>query len=90
MFNINYKESKHMAEVRKKYLEMVKEEPKESFEQISDSLDKLDYHIEELHDSENAYSEGYLQGQKDIMISSGIGLVVGCIIGEVINYLKNK
>ena len=90
MFNINYKENKHMAEVRKKYLEMIEEEPKESFEQISDSLDKLDYHIEELHDSENAYSEGYLQGQKDIIISSGIGLVVGCIIGAVINYLKNK
>ena len=90
MFNINYKESKHMAEVRKKYLEMVEEEPKESFEQISDSLDKLDYSIEELHDSENAYSEGYLQGQTDIMISSGIGLVVGCIIGAVVNYLKNK
>ena len=90
MLNINYKESKHMAEVRKKYLEMIEEEPKESFEQISDSLDKLDYHIEELHDSENAYSEGYLQGQKDIMISSGIGLVLGCIIGAVVNYLNNK
>ena len=27
MYNINYKESKHMEEVRKKYLKMVEEEP---------------------------------------------------------------
>lgn len=90
MYNMNYKESEHMKEVRKKYLERIEEEPKESFEQISDALDKLDYSIEERHDSENAYSEGYLQGQKDIMISSGIGLVLGCMIGAVVNYLKNK
>ena len=90
MFNMNYKESKHMAEVRKKYLEMVEEEPKESFEQISDALDKLDYSIEERQDSEKAYMDGYLQGQTDTMILTGIGLAVGCIIGTVINYLKNK
>ena len=90
MFNMNYKESKHMAEVRKKYLEMVEEEPKESFEQISDALDKLDYSIEQRQDSEIAYMDGYLKGQTDTMILTGIGLAVGCIIGTVINYLKNK
>lgn len=90
MFNMNYKESKHMKEVRKKYLEMVEEEPKESFEQISDALDKLDYSIEERQDSEKAYTDGYLQGQTDTMILTGVGLALGCIIGTVINYLKNK
>ena len=90
MYNINYKESKHMEEVRKKYLKMVEEEPKENFEQISDSLDKLEYYLEEQRDSEQAYSDGYLQGQKDMITSAGIGLVLGCIIGAVVNYLNNK
>ena len=87
---MNYKESKHMKEVREKYLEKIEEEPKESFEQISESLDKLEYSIEERRDSEKAYNDGYLQGQKDVMISCGIGLVLGCIIGAVINYVNNK
>ena len=88
MFNINYKESEHMREVREKYLEKIEEEPKESFEQISESLDKLEYSIEDRQDSVQAYTDGYLQGQQDVMISAGIGLVLGCIIGAVINCLK--
>ena len=36
MYNMNYKGSKHMEEVRKKYLKMVEEEPKESLEQITE------------------------------------------------------
>ena len=90
MFNMFYEESEHMKEVRKDYLEKIKEEPKESLEQISESLDKVDYYREELQDSEKAYSDGYLEGQKDILISSGIGLVFGCIIGAIVNYLNNK
>ena len=90
MYNMNYKESEHMKEVRKKYLEKIKEEPAKSLEQINDAVDKLDYSIEEIHDSEQAYTDGYLQGQKDILISSGIGLVFGCIIGAIVNYLNNK
>ena len=90
MYNMNYKESEHMKEVRKNYLEKLEEEPKESFEAISESLDKLNYSIEEIHDSEKAYTDGYLEGQKDVMISCGIGLVLGCIIGAVINCLNNK
>ena len=90
MYNMNYKESKHMEEARKKYLKMVEEEPKESLEQISDSFDKLDYSIEERKDSENAYTEGYLQGLKDMITSAEIGFAIGCIIGVVINYLKNN
>ena len=88
MYNMNYKESEHMKEVRKKYLEKIKEEPAKNLEQINDAVDKLDYSIEEIHDSEKAYTDGYLQGQKDMTISAGIGLAVGCIIGAVINYLK--
>lgn len=65
MYNINYKESKHMEEVRKKYLEKIEEEPKES-------------------------TEDYLQDLKDMITSAEIGFAIGCIIGVVINYLKNK
>ena len=90
MYNMNYKESEHMKEVRKKYLEKIEEEPRDNFEQISDSLDKLEYYLEEQQDSRKAYSDGYLEGQKDILISSGIGLVFGCIIGAIVNYLNNK
>ena len=90
MYNMNYKESDHILEVRKKYLEKIEEEPKESLEQISDSFDKLDYYLEEQQDSKKAYTEGYLQGLKDMATSAGIGFAVGCIIGAVINYLKNK
>ena len=90
MYNMNYKESKHILEVRKKYLEKIEEEPRDNFEQISDSLDKLEYYLEEQRDSEQAYTDGYLQGQQDILISSGIGLVFGCIIGALVNYLNNK
>ena len=81
---MNYKESKHILEVRKKYLEKIEEEPRDNFEQISDSLDKLEYYLEEQQDSVQAYTNGYLQGLKDIIISSGIGLVLGCIIGALI------
>ena len=90
MYNMNYKESEHILEVRKKYLEKIEEEPRDNFEQISGSLDKLEYYLEEQQDSKKAYTDGYLQGQKDMAISAGIGLAVGCIIGTVINYLKNK
>ena len=88
MLNMFYKESEHMKEVRKDYLKKIKEEPKESLEQISESLDKLDYYKEELHDSEKAYMDGYLQGQTDTMILTGIGLAVGCVIGAVMNCLR--
>lgn len=87
MFNMNYKESEHMKEVREKYLEKVKEEPKENFEEISDSLDKVSYSIEEKLDSEKAYSKGYLEGQKDTMILTGVGLALGCLLTAVINRL---
>ena len=90
MFNMNYKESEHMKEVRENYLESVKSESMDSVEAMKDSLEKLDYSIEEIHDSEKAYTDGYLEGQKDVMISCGIGLVLGCIIGAVINCLNNK
>ena len=88
MFNMFYEESEHMKEVRENYLEKIKEEPKESLEQISESLDKVDYYNEELQDSEKAYMDGYLQGQTDTMILTGIGLAVGCVIGAVINCLR--
>ena len=88
MFNMFYEESEHMKEVRKDYLEKLEEEPKESFEAISESLDKLNYSIEERQDSEKAYMDGYLQGQTDTMILTGIGLAVGCVIGAVINCLR--
>ena len=88
MFNINYKESEHIKEVREKYLEKIKELPNESFEDFRDFIDKLNYSIEEQTDSEEAYIDGSLQGQKDTMILTGIGLAVGCVIGTVINCLK--
>ena len=88
MFNMFYEESEHMKEVRKNYLEKLEEEPKESFEEIGESLNKLNYSIEEKQDSEMAYMDGYLQGQTDTMILTGIGLAVGCVIGAVINCLK--
>ena len=53
MYNMNYKESKHM-------------------------------------ESENTYTEGYLQDLKDMITSAEIGFAIGCIIGVVINYLKNN
>ena len=87
MFNMFYEESEHMKEVREDYLEKIKEEPKEGLEQISESLDKLDYYKEELHDSEKAYMDGYLQGQTDTMIMTGIGLALGCLLTAVINRL---
>ena len=88
MFNIDYKESEHMKEVREKYLEKIKELPNESFEDFRDFIDKLNYSIEEQTDSEEAYIDGYLQGQKDTMILTGVGLALGCVIGAVINCLK--
>ena len=88
MFNMFYEESEHMKEVRKNYLEKLEEEPKESFEAISESLDKLNYSIEEQQDSEKAYMDGYLQGQTDTLILTGIGLAVGGVIGALINCLK--
>ena len=88
MFNINYKESEHIKEVREKYLEKIKELPNESFEDFRDFIDKLNYSIEEQQDSEKAYMDGYLQGQKDTMILTGIGLAVGCVIGAVMNCLR--
>ena len=88
MFNIDYKESKHMKEVREKYLEKIKELPNENFEDFRDFIDKLNYSIEEQTDSEEAYIDGYLQGQKDTMILTGIGLAVGCVIGAVMNCLR--
>ena len=88
MFNMFYEESEHMKEVRKNYLERLEEEPKESVEAISESLDKLNYSIEERQDSEKAYMDGYLQGQTDTMILTGIGLAVGCVIGAVMNCLR--
>ena len=90
MKNMNYKEIEHMKVVRKKYLKQIKDEPAKSLEQVNDAVDKLDYSIEEIHDSEKAYTDGYLEGQKDVMISCGIGLVLGCIIGALVNYLNNK
>ena len=88
MFNMNYKESEHMKEVRENYLESVKSESMDSVEAMSDSLDKLNYSIEERQDSEKAYMDGYLQGQTDTMILTGIGLAVGCVIGAVMNCLR--
>ena len=88
MFNINYKESEHMKEVREKYLEKIKELPNESFEDFRDFIDKLNYSIEEQTDSEEAYIDGYLQGQKDTMIKNGVRLALGCIICAVIKHLE--
>ena len=87
MFNMNYKESEHMKEVRENYLEKVREKPMKSFEDMSDSLDKLDYSVEEKLDSERAYSKGYLEGQTDTMIMTGVGLALGCLLTAVINRL---
>ena len=87
MFNMNYKESEHMKEVREKYLESVKSESMDSVEAMKDSLEKLDYSIEEKFDSENAYLDGYLQGQTDTMILTGVGLALGCLLTAVINRL---
>ncbi|MDD6794278.1 MAG: hypothetical protein PUE01_02525 [Clostridiaceae bacterium] len=87
MFNMNYKESEHMKEVRENYLESVKSESIDSVEAMSDSLDKLDYSIEEKFDSENAYLDGYLQGRTDTMIMTGVGLALGCLLTAVINRL---
>ena len=87
MFNMNYQESEHMKEVREKYLEKVKEEPRESFEEISDSLDNVSYSIEEQYDSKEAYLDGYFEGQKDTMIMTGVGLALGCLLTAVINRL---
>ena len=87
MFNMNYQESEHMKEVREYYLEKVKEEPRKSFEDISDSLDKVEYSIEEKLDSERAYSKGYLEGQTDTMILTGVGFAIGCLLTAVINRL---
>ena len=88
MFNINYKESEHIKEVREKYLEKIKELPNESFEDFRDFIDKLNYSIEEQTDSEEAYIDGYIQGQKDTMIKNGVRLALGCILCAVINYLE--
>ena len=87
MFNMNYKESEHMKEVRENYLESVKSESMDSVEAMKDSLEKLDYSIEEKFDSENAYIDGYLQGQTDTMILTGVGLALGCLLTAVINRL---
>ena len=88
MLNMNYKESEQIKEVRKNYLEKIENEPRDNFEQISESLDKVMYSIEERHDSEKAYLDGYYEGQKDLAILTGIGLALGCIIGTAINYLR--
>ena len=87
MFNMNYKESEHMKEVRENYLESVKSESIDSVEAMEDSLEKLDYSIEEKFDSKNAYLDGYLQGQTDTMILTGVGLALGCLLTAVINRL---
>ena len=67
MFNIDYRQGKHMKEVRKDHLEKIEEGPK---------------------DNEKTYIYGYLQGQTDTMILTGIGLAVGCVIGAVMNCLR--
>ena len=87
MFNMNYQESERMKEVRENYLEKIEEEPRESLEQINESLDKVNYSIEEKLDSERAYSKGYLEGQTDTMILTGVGFAVGCLLTAVINRL---
>ena len=87
MFNMNYQESEYMKEVRENYLEKIEEEPRESLEQINESLDKVNYSIEEKLDSERAYSKGYLEGQTDTMILTGIGFALGCLLTAVINRL---
>ena len=87
MFNMNYKESERMKEVRENYLESVKSEPMDSVEAMKDSLEKVDYSIEEKFDSEEAYLDGYLQGQTDTMILTGVGLALGCLLTAVINRL---
>ena len=87
MFNMNYKESERMKEVRENYLESVKSESMDSVEAMEDSLEKLNYSIEEKFDSENAYLDGYLQGQTDTMILTGVGLALGCLLTAVINRL---
>ena len=69
------------------YLESVKSESMNSVEAMEDSLDKLNYSIEEKYDSEEAYLDGYLQGQTDTMILTGVGLALGCLLTAVINRL---
>lgn len=88
MLNMNYKESEHILRVRKDYLEKIENEPRDNFEKVSDSFDKVMYCIEEQQDSKEAYLKGYLEGQKDLAILSGIGFAAGCIIGAVINYFR--
>ena len=88
MFNMNYKESEHMKEVRENYLESVKSESIDSIEAMSDSLEKLDYSIEEKFDSENAYLDGYLKDQTDAMVLNGIGWALCRIIPEALDRLK--
>ena len=87
MFNMNYKESEHMKEVRENYLESVKSESMDSVEAMEDSLDKVSYSIEEQYDSKEAYLDGYFEGQKDTMILTGVGLALGCLLTAVINRL---
>ena len=87
MFNMNYKESEHMKEVRENYLERVEGRTTESLEDINESLENVNYSIEEKSDSERAYSKGYLEGQTDTMIMTGIGLALGCLLTAVINRL---
>ena len=88
MFNMNYKESEYMKEVRENYLERVKEKSMESLEDINESLENVDYSIEEKIDSERAYSKGYLEGQKDMLIMTGVVLGLECLLATVINRLS--
>ena len=81
MFNMNYKEIEHMKEVRENYLERVEGRTMESLEDIN-------YSIEEKSDSERAYSKGYLEGQKDMMIMTGVVLGLECLLATVINRLS--
>ena len=88
MFNMNYKESEHMKEVRENYLERVEGRTMESLEDINESLENVDYSIEEKIDSERAYSKGYLEGQKDMLIMTGVVLGLECLLATVINRLS--
>ena len=88
MFNMNYKESEHMKEVRENYLERVKEKQAKSLEDIGESLEYVDYSIAEKLDSERAYDKGYSEAQKDAMIITGVGLVLGCLLTAVIDHLS--
>ena len=88
MFNMNYKESEHMKEVREKYLERVEGRTMESLEDINESLENVNYSIEEKSDSERAYSKGYSEGQTDMMIVTGVVLALECLLATVINRLN--